>query len=776
MSVGVIDPATGRNLISDGVDTLRNVEFLQFADQRVSVNPPATGAPTITGTEQVLTADISGIADANGLPATTTFAYQWQISTDNGATWAPINGATAQTYAVPAALVGQLLRVVVSFTDLAGNAESVASIMTAKVGNAANVVEIIDGTAGPNLINGRAGNDVLNGAADNDVLNGGAGLDTLNGDAGNDTLNGGTGNDVVNGGAGNDVIAYAFGGGVDTVDGGADSDTLAIAGTVAANTLDITFNGTAITSFEGGSVANVESVTADLRDGVDTLTYAASTVGVVVDLSAGTASGFTSVANIENVTGGSGADTLTGDVNANLLNGGAGDDVLNGGGGDDTLIGGTGNDTLNGDAGNDTLNGGAGNDVVNGGAGNDAIAYAFGGGVDTVDGGADSDTLAIAGTVAANTLDITFNGTAITSFEGGSVANVELVTADLQGGVDTLTYAASTAGVVVDLSAGTASGFTSVANIENVTGGSGADTLTGDVNANLLNGGAGDDVLNGGGGNDTLNGGAGNDTVDWTVGGGRDLVDGGANTAVGDQFRVTGDASAETYRIYARADALAAGLLIAATTEIVITRNGTDNASIIAELDNVEEIVINGAGGGDSFIPIGNFAPTSLFSSTITIEGGESDDTVDLTSILSAHRIVFKSNGGNDTIVGTLRPQDVIQLPAGADLADYTVSEANGMKTMSNGTHSVTFPSSGSPSFEETDGDVPGDGDDGPIDPTGFQLTESDLAGLKNLVNGLPARRRRRHRRSRGRPRSRRHGQQYRRIPTAARPISRSSG
>ena len=46
-------------------------------------NSPATGAPTITGTAQVgetLTADTSGIADADGL-ANVSYSYQW-ISND----------------------------------------------------------------------------------------------------------------------------------------------------------------------------------------------------------------------------------------------------------------------------------------------------------------------------------------------------------------------------------------------------------------------------------------------------------------------------------------------------------------------------------------------------------------------------------------------------------------------------------------------------------------------------------------------------------------------
>ena len=74
-----------------------------------------------------------------------------------------------------------------------------------------------------------------------------------------------------------------------------------------------------------------------------------------------------------------------------------------------------------GGGGNDTLIGGAGNDTLSGGAGNDTINYTFGDGADTVDGGAGLDTLNILGTAANNTLNVIFNGTAITNFEGGTV-------------------------------------------------------------------------------------------------------------------------------------------------------------------------------------------------------------------------------------------------------------------------------------------------------------------------------------------------------------------
>jgi Ca2+-binding RTX toxin-like protein len=48
--------------------------------------------------------------------------------------------------------------------------------------------------------------------------------------------------------------------------------------------------------------------------------------------------------------------------------------------------------------------------------------------------------------------------------------------------------------------------------------------------------------------------------------------------------------------------------------------------------------------------------------------------------------------------VGTLRSQDVIELPPGADPADYQMTpNANGTKTLSSGTHSITYTGTGIP-------------------------------------------------------------------------------
>ncbi|MDH3320140.1 MAG: hypothetical protein OEO84_10685, partial [Betaproteobacteria bacterium] len=97
------------------------------------------GVPTITGTvseDQVLTADTSGISDADGLGA---FSYQWQRNGVN------IAGAIVSTYTLGDADVGTLISVQVSYTDGQGTAEGpLTSAQTAAV---ANVNDAPTGTA-----------------------------------------------------------------------------------------------------------------------------------------------------------------------------------------------------------------------------------------------------------------------------------------------------------------------------------------------------------------------------------------------------------------------------------------------------------------------------------------------------------------------------------------------------------------------------------------------------------------------------------------------------
>ncbi|MBF6033475.1 calcium-binding protein, partial [Pseudomonas sp. P155] len=137
---------------------------------------------------------------------------------------------------------------------------------------------------------------VINGTSGTDTLVGTSGADELYGFAGNDSLSGGEGNDLLDGGAGADVL-------------------------------------------NGGN-------------GIDTASYANSTAGVTVNLTAGTGVGADAqgdtLTSIEAVIGSAFNDILTAQASGSTLNGGAGNDIyyVNGtsvnvveavGGGDDEV-------------------------------------------------------------------------------------------------------------------------------------------------------------------------------------------------------------------------------------------------------------------------------------------------------------------------------------------------------------------------------------------------------------------------------------------------------
>ena len=97
------------------------VEEVMTSGQRA--NSPATGGPGITGTVQAgetLTATTDGIEDEDGLTGSV-FSYQWVRS------GADIEGAASSTYTVTGDDEGKPIQVRVTFTDDAGNAESLTS-------------------------------------------------------------------------------------------------------------------------------------------------------------------------------------------------------------------------------------------------------------------------------------------------------------------------------------------------------------------------------------------------------------------------------------------------------------------------------------------------------------------------------------------------------------------------------------------------------------------------------------------------------------------------
>ena len=99
------------------------------SSQQQAANSPATGGPGIDGsprTGETLTATTSGIADEDGMTGAV-FAYQWIRHDLATATDTDIEGATGSTYTVTSADEGKALKVRVTFTDDAGNEESVTS-------------------------------------------------------------------------------------------------------------------------------------------------------------------------------------------------------------------------------------------------------------------------------------------------------------------------------------------------------------------------------------------------------------------------------------------------------------------------------------------------------------------------------------------------------------------------------------------------------------------------------------------------------------------------
>ena len=124
--VGPVDPQISQAQLGPNTVTPPPVGGLPGSVQRnipQKANHPATGVPAIGPSEQggrTLAVDISGIADLNGLDDVS-YTYQWLVDDTE------VDGATADTYTVPAADRHRAIGVQVSFTDDAGHPETLTS-------------------------------------------------------------------------------------------------------------------------------------------------------------------------------------------------------------------------------------------------------------------------------------------------------------------------------------------------------------------------------------------------------------------------------------------------------------------------------------------------------------------------------------------------------------------------------------------------------------------------------------------------------------------------
>ncbi len=131
---------------ADGQSTASSAPTDGISSRSAPVN---TAKPTISGTPRVgeeLTA-----SNGTWTGGATSFTYQWQRCTSS-TTCANVDGATARTYGVRSADVGNTLRVAVTAHNASGSTATASSDQTATVtGNTTTVVTTVRGNHAPSL-------------------------------------------------------------------------------------------------------------------------------------------------------------------------------------------------------------------------------------------------------------------------------------------------------------------------------------------------------------------------------------------------------------------------------------------------------------------------------------------------------------------------------------------------------------------------------------------------------------------------------------------------
>lgn len=703
----------------DGVDTLTNVERIQFADALTdAAGAPVGGEINGTAAGDTLTGD-AGANTINGLGGD-------DIITGAGGNDTIDGGAGVDTAVFSGVRAGYTVSTVGGVTTVTGP-DGVDTLTTVERLRFDDVTLLV-GAGGGQYVEGTAAGETLTGTAFADEILGAGGNDTISGLAGNDLIRGGDGNDTINAGTG-----------VDTVFGDSGDDTFIVTSVTA---------GQAPSAFDGGA-------------GTDT--FDASAVAVAMSFNGAVTNGQFTVADntvvgVERVIGGSAGDTLAFQAFTTALDllGGGGDDTLQGGSGADRLYGGLGADQLTGLAG-DQLYGEGGDDtlIFTGSAVATAALIAGGDGVDTailrgdsasIDlasgtgtvgatsvsiyttenvtlEGAGAGTRTVLGNGAANRLsavgaafgvvfegrsgdDTLLGGTAADRLDGGDgddflrggAGNDTLIGG---AGTDLADYSGAAGAVTASLTLGGASndgdgGVDGFSGIENLIGSAFGDSLTGSGGANVLSGGAGNDTLLGLAGDDIILSGQGNDVLDG--GSGVDLLDySGAASGVRVQLNTgtasnDGDGGSDTIAGFENLTGSTFGDLLVGDGAANIIRGGLGSDTLIAGAGN--DTLYGGSGAGNEMY---GGAGDDLFildaNDTVVEFAGEGVDTVEVRIAVynlgaNLERLVYTGagnftgtgNGANNTLIGgaghdVLRGRggdDELVGGAGLDTADYT--------------------------------------------------------------------------------------------------------
>ena len=690
-----------------------------LTDSVAPINNSPYGSVYITGSSatqgQVLSASHT-LSDGDGLGAV---SYTWLADGNSFATGSSVTLGQAQ--------VGRSITVVASYTDGAGNAESVSSGSTAPVANRD------DAPTGSVTISGTATVGQTLTAANNLADADGLGVITYTWKAGGTAF--ATGSSVVLGDAqagqsvtvtasytdnyghaeavsssavsvasGQVGLRYTGTSGLTTTEaGGAASFGVALTAAPRYNvTVTLTIGDTTEASFGAAGAAAVATRTLTFTPTnwatVQTVTVTgvddsvldgdmASVIQTRVSSSDlrydGMRSGSgLSIANITVINGDDDepdeqygdaggavvADQLFGGNGASDLYGLLGRDELHGGNGDDRLYGGYGDDALYGDAGNDELEGDQGNDALQGGAG-----------LDTLTGGTGRDTLA-----GGDGNDVLDGSTDADSMDGGNgrdtyyVDNAGDIVTDrgTDGALDTV-YIASYLSGTYTLGSGIENGtLDNAAGAGSLTGNGGTNTLSGNSSGNALDGGAGNDSLNGGAGNDTLTGGTGSDTA--TFGGDSSTINLATGTASGNTEGTDRLSGIEAV------DAGAGNDSVTGSTGADSLTGGTGNDLLSGGTGND---TLTGGTGNDT-------AAFGSDGSVINLSTGTASGSTEGSDRLSGIESVT-AGAGNDTVVGA-STTDRLSGDAGNDslsggAGNDTLSGGAGTDVLSGGDGGDTF-------------------------------------------------------------------------------------
>ncbi|VEJ54444.1 beta strand repeat-containing protein [Pragia fontium] len=426
----------------------------------------------------------------------------------------------------------------------------------------------------------------------------------------------------------------------------------------------------------------------DGGSGINTVSYAASTTGVSVDLSGGVTSnnglgGQDTLLNIQNIIGSSQDDVLIGNHQNNHIQAGNGDDTLMGMGGDNYLDGGAGINTVsyehdiagvhvdlstgvaqNGFGGTDTLIniqqiiGSSFNDVLLSGRG-----YSY------IRGGGGNDTLIINGDMASRAIlegglgdDMFIAGNGVNKFIGG-------------GGFDKVDYSQARSGIDANLKTGQVydNGFGGMDTLEEISaiiGTQFADRfILGNGNHHISAGG-GDDTIIAGSGNNHIDGGSGFNTVDYSAAvsainvdllsgvassngfGGQDNLT-NVNQIIGTAFNdVIAGGNGDDVIYAGDGDDIILGSLGSDTLFGGEGNNKLDYSRLSAgvTIDVINGRTIKSVGGTDSFSHFTQFIGSLdndvfiMSKGNFTIDGGAGVDTVDYSQISA--RIVVDLRSG----------------------------------------------------------------------------------------------------------------------------------